>query len=242
MISALSSFAQISGNGLFIGSNNTNYGTGNIYCIGDRNFTTNGANDYVFGQNNNISNANNAMVIGMGLTNTGSGTVKIGITNANITFSNQTVTVAGTLALTGVTNGTDAASGIIGEYMHSGVGITTATLTNGNGGTPVVTLTLSAGDWDVEANISYQATSATVVPGSGSSANLSTNASYSTSETQTIFLPSPIATITTFAYSVALPRYRVSCTASTVVRARTTVLFSAGTVTAGGDITARRVR
>lgn len=276
MAAGLNSYADIA-NGFVVGEFDTNYSSGSLYSVGDRNFATNGIRIYNYGQNNSISNASDAFTFGFGLTNLNTGTGKIGTTNANITFSNNFISVNGSFNTGSITNTNNiqtanivVASGIkytlgslvSGNVLTSdasgnaswasptsaalGYGVVTTnagavTLTNGNGGTVVLATNLPAGDWDVEAVVSYSGSGVTMVPGTGNSANLSTNASYSTAELQTVFVLTPTITLGNDAFSVTLPSYRVSNSVPTIVMARTSLLFTAGTVTCSGKMTCRQV-
>lgn len=146
-----------------------------------------------------------------------------------------------TVSQVGVTNGSNAAAGIVGEYFETNSGLTFTNLTSSQAAT-IATLSLTAGDWDVTGNGIFQATSATTLSGSSATINISTNVTYTSAEAANAFILLPNITLTTFAFNGAVPRRRFNLTNTTTVFLRTSILFSAGTITAGGNMSARRVR
>jgi hypothetical protein len=124
-------------------------------------------------------------------------------------------------AKTGVTNGTDAPAGQIGEYLTataSGIGLTSNVAAN------IVSLDLTAGDWDVSGNCQFSASGSAVTfeagidgldtkinatfPGGGSTQGLST----------AVQRKNGTATVTV--WLVALASFSSSVTASGTIRAR----------------------
>lgn len=140
--------------------------------------------------------------------------------------------------IAGTTTNDNAAAGKIGEYVSSlvasgsAVSLTDATAAN------ITSISLTAGDWDVEGNINFIATTATVTSKIGgissTSATLPTDGSEVYSGVQ--------LTVATATDGVALPRKRISIASTTTVYLVGQASFSAGTVSAFGSITARRVR
>lgn len=140
--------------------------------------------------------------------------------------------------ITGSATNDSASAGSIGEYVSSliasgsAVSLTTATAAN------VTSISLTAGDWDVEGNINYSAASATVTGTQGgtssTSATLPTDGSEVFSGVQ--------VTLLSETDSVTLPRKRFSLSGTTTVYLVGKSTFSAGTVSAYGAVTARRVR
>ncbi|WBG90012.1 hypothetical protein N5580_13035 [Pantoea piersonii] len=131
----------------------------------------------------------------------------------------------------GVTDGSGAAAGDIGEYLSasaSSVALTTATAVN------VTSLTLTAGDWDIHGTVEYTA-----------SGNIITNiigGFTTTSATLPAFPnryrnPSAAAVDTT---AVAVPYQRLLITTSTVLYLVVQASFASGAVSASGVIRARR--
>lgn len=155
--------------------------------------------------------------------------------NRTITLPDATCTLAKT---TGVTDGSDAAAGEIGEYLNSNVPIGSAVSTPTGGATNITSITLSAGDWDVSlwCNTSY--TSATV--NGGLTMGLSpTSASFTNAHVFSLY-----ATTTTLTHRVAgsVGPIRYSVTSPTTLYFVSQPSFSAGSATAWGLLSARRVR
>jgi hypothetical protein len=141
-------------------------------------------------------------------------------------------------AFPGTATNDSAAAGFAGEFTSSLVAAAAGVALTNNTAANVTSLALSAGDWDVEGNINFAGTTATVTGGSGgintTSATLPTDGSEVYDGTVTTAL-SDNSTITT-------PRKRVSLATSGTVYLVASKSFSAGTVKAFGGITARRVR
>ena len=147
------------------------------------------------------------------------------------------------VALAGVTDGSNAASGMIGEFISSSiasgsaVSLTTATTAN------VTSISLTAGDWDVTGLVEFIATSATVAAnaplyaGIGSTGATLTDSQYSLMRA---------GAMTTTSYSpwncIDTPVVRLSITSTTTIYLQAQATFAAGTMTAYGTIRARRVR
>jgi len=144
---------------------------------------------------------------------------------------------------TGVTDGSSAASGMIGEYKYStiasgsAVSLTTATTAN------VTSISLTAGDWDVTGLVEFIGASATVAANAPIYAGIG---STSATLTDTQYCLMRAGAMTTTSYSpwnaIDTPIVRVSLTATTTVYLHAQATFTAGTMTAYGTIRARRVR
>jgi hypothetical protein len=161
--------------------------------------------------------------------------------NGFTVVGNATVTGilnVGGLVASGVTDTSNASSGKVGEVISAAVTSTTS-LSNGTAAnTTGLNLTLTAGDWDVEGNVNFTLTGATVTQ---KTAGLSTiSATLPTDGTQ-VFNGS-IQTLITGSDSVVLPRKRINVSASTTLYVVAKSSFSAGTVVTFGSVTARRVR
>jgi hypothetical protein len=147
-------------------------------------------------------------------------------------------TASGNLSATGTITNDDAASGYIGEYVSSliasgsAVSLTTATAAN------VTSISLTAGDWDVSGNINYIATSATITETIGGISSTSATVPTGGSEVYSGLQ----CTTTTLKSGVTLQSNRFSLSGTTTVYLVAKTTFSAGTVTAFGKISARRVR
>jgi len=131
-----------------------------------------------------------------------------------------------------------AAAGDVGEavssYIASGSAVSLSNATAAN----VTSVSLTAGDWDVEGNVNFIASAATVTASSGgisaTSATVPTNGSE--------VFSGVLLTVGTATYSATSPRVRISIASTTTIYLVGKASFSAGTVTAFGGITARRVR
>jgi hypothetical protein len=150
--------------------------------------------------------------------------------------------IIATPRIQGVVDGTTASQGYVGEAVQSfvavgsAVALTTATAAN------VTSISLTPGDWDVDGNVNFTATSATTAAGGVfSSAVSTTSATLSVDGTESNDLPGPLTT-TSFKMSVTVPRKRLSLTTTTTVYLVGLASFSAGTVGGYGAISARRVR
>ena len=170
-----------------------------------------------------------------GATTGNNGSMLIGGTNATaVTIGNAT----GKVVLFGTKAADSAASGQYGEIISSLVAIgspvslTSATAAN------ITSISLTAGDWDVEGNCNFKATTATVTATqcgiSSTSATLPVDGSEVYSGVQ--------VTVISENDSVTLPRKRISISATTTVYMVGQSTFSAGTVGGFGAMTARRVR
>jgi len=140
----------------------------------------------------------------LGIAGTGAGLITSVTSPLSVTGGNLTIDLSGYQSLAGVTDGSNAAAGVIGEYLeYSGSGPIAAST-----GTAYVALTLTPGDWDVWA-------AAVFVGGTASARafiSVSTNAAAFGPTGSTGMVP---ISGSTDAY-VATPLVRVSISASTV--------------------------
>lgn len=149
-----------------------------------------------------------------------------------LTANTDGVSFKGTIAVG------NATAGNVGEFVSSlvavgsPVALTTATAAN------VTSISLTAGDWDVDGNINFSASSATVTGTSGgitaTSATVPTDGSEVYSGVQ--------VTLLSETDSVTIPRKRINVNSTTTVYLVGKSTFSAGSVGAFGSINARRVR
>lgn len=141
--------------------------------------------------------------------------------------------------LTAITATSDNAPvGGLGEYTNklvavgSAVSLTTATAAN------ITAFALTAGDWDVEGNINFSGTTATVTQVQGGISSTSVTLPTDGSE---VFSDASI-TLFSGTDSVTLPRKRISISSTTTIYLVGKAIFSAGTVGGFGQMSARRVR
>jgi hypothetical protein len=125
----------------------------------------------------------------------------------------------------GVTDGSEAAAGKVGEYLTAvsgSVGLTSASVTN------IISLDLTAGDWDVQGNVTFAA-------GSGTHTFFGAGVSIIDTFTSSTF---PSAALN---QAITTATHRFNVTATTTVWVVAQAGFT-GTVTATGSVRARRMR
>lgn len=137
--------------------------------------------------------------------------------------------------LVGVTDGSNAAAGIVGEFIESV--ITNASPVNfTNSGTPqnLTSINLTAGDWDVCCIISYNPS--VQVTASVGGINTVSNTLPALERQSNFGATAPGRT------AAVIPRVRFSLSSSATLYAVGNVVFSTGTCTMYGFINARRIR
>jgi hypothetical protein len=161
-------------------------------------------------------------------------------------------TIGGTLGVTGVvtpsagiaglTAGAAASAGIVGQVISSAVAVgSPVSLTNA---TPanVTSISLMAGDWDVDGNVNYTASSASTAAGSLWVAGINTTSATIPTDGSEVQQLATALTTTTFKSGVSVTRKVINVSTTTTVYLVAEATFTAGTVGAYGTITARRVR
>jgi hypothetical protein len=128
----------------------------------------------------------------------------------------------------GVTDGSDAAAGQIGEYMSASG---SAAMTSGTAAT-VASLSLTAGDWEVSGQVTINYTGLT--GGNAFGANINGNSG-------TLIVVSVPNGASDWQLSAGAPQ-RFNVTAATTVSLMSIGYFSAGSVSATGTVQARRMR
>ena len=129
-------------------------------------------------------------------------------------------------------------AGSIGEFVGSTIGSGSAVSLSGGVAANVTSISLTAGDWDVQGSIIFSPSTATVTSEIGS---LSTTSATQLSDGTQVYSGVGFTLASTL-NSVTLPRKRIWISSTTTVYLVGTCTFSAGTVTAYGQMTARRVR
>ena len=164
---------------------------------------------------------------------TATGVKTVGIGN---TVSGSKVNIAGEI------DGVAAGAGYIGQPLSSlipsgsAVSLTTGTPAN------VTSIALTAGDWDVEGTVDYVASTASIaVSAVWESGINTTTAALPTDGTEVFYATPAVIATTSFKTSLVIPRKIINVSAGTTVYLVTEATFTAGTVTAYGSITARRV-
>ncbi len=151
---------------------------------------------------------------------------------------------------TGVTNGSDAASGIVGEQLIQTRVLSAATaLTTSNVEYNVLAtaLTLTAGDWEISGTACWGSSSATItVLRAGVSLTSATLPASDTIGVPTggeyrVHSPS-YAVVASITQTAAIPPFKVSISGSTTYYLVASAAFSAGSMTTWGTLRARRMR
>lgn len=145
-----------------------------------------------------------------------------------------------TPSITGVTSGTNATVGAVGEYVSATVAIGSAVALTSNTAANITSISLTAGDWDVEANVAFT---------NGAGATSTTQAGWVSSTSASnpgAGTPGMVETVQSIGagFNYALPTgvQRFNLAATTTIYMSAINIFSGGTVSGFGTIRARRVR
>lgn len=228
-------------NGVAIGNTATAAGTNGI-AIGTSVLTSPGGGCIAIGY---LANANGAssIAIGDGAYATGANDVYIGNSSAYHIYINGTtgaITTNGSLLsafIDGITDGSNATAGYIGEYISSTILNSSAVSLTNNTAKDITSIILTAGDWDVEGNINF----------CQSSVSMSSVIAWSSETSATMPDNSAINCVTSptsVAYNqlgVQIPKTRINVTTNTTIYLSGYATFS-GLLSACGNISARRVR
>ncbi len=229
--------ANLAGDNTFTGDNNTfvnDVGVqGELFVVG--NMTSNSAigapdayiNNLIARSSGTLSVAvSNRMLVDLAL-------------NAVANWNDRTLgTPTFPWLIAGDSSGGNALAGYVGEYVESkiasgsAISLTTATPAN------ITSISLTAGDWDVEGNVNYSLTAATVAQ--NVAAINSTSATVPTDGTQVY--SGATAAASSAPDSITLPRKRISISATTTVYLVANVTFLGTGIDGYGFISARRVR
>lgn len=144
-------------------------------------------------------------------------------------------------AIVGTTTNDSAAAGDVGEYVSSSVAIGSAISLSTGVAANVTSISLSAGDWDVSGAVHFVPTATTSISFEAAGVN-STSATFGAVGTyaQRVQAASVSGSTTGDAYTI--PRTRFSLTGTTTIYLVAQGNFSASTLKAAGQISARRVR
>jgi hypothetical protein len=140
--------------------------------------------------------------------------------------------------LGGVADGSSASAGRVGEYVSSAVPVGSAVGLASGAAANVTSISLTPGDWDVAGVVSFNIVSGSV---SSSTAGIATVSSTLPSDGTAVACALQSAAATTY-NSIPIARKQMSVASTTVVYLVGTCNFSAGNVSAFGQITARRMR
>ena len=139
----------------------------------------------------------------------------------------------------GVADGSNAATGAVGEEINMKVASSSAVSLTTNGITNLGSLSLTAGDWDQCATAHFICAGATItglhlgMPGNTNTIPIAPQ--------QSAYMNVPVTGFTG-TLSVVLPPFRNSLSTTSTERTNVRAVFSAGTVSAYGSSRARRVR
>jgi hypothetical protein len=143
--------------------------------------------------------------------------------------------------LRGLTAGTDAAAGVVGEYIFSTLTQAGAGITLTTGVIAAITsISLSPGDWDISANIGLKGTATSLTNFLGLISV--TSASFAAIDNGRIGGFGGTTNLNTFDVGFPLPTLRVNITSLTTYFMNIQTTFTGGTCTAYGTLRARRVR
>jgi hypothetical protein len=148
------------------------------------------------------------------------------------------------LNIVGTTTNNSAAAGTVGEYISASVAaaspssLTTATPIN------LASISLTAGDWDVDSNVSFVGNGAATISFLGSSISTTSAALDTTTPGRYCAAGYPNTILGSYSgiVSSVVPKIRISLGSTTTVYLVVEAVFGAGTVSAWGIISARRVR
>ncbi len=142
------------------------------------------------------------------------------------------------VAFPGVTDGSNAGAGYVGEYVMSAMAFGSAQALSTGTALNLFTLSLTAGDWDVEANVNFSFSAATSTDHS-----CGINTTSLTIPSDGTGISSGVQTTTaTVVDAITLPRKRISISATTNVYVVAKATFTVGSVSVYGGVSARRAR
>jgi hypothetical protein len=165
-----------------------------------------------------------------------------GLVTAGAVLSGYGTTAAGVLTVNrvrGVTNGSNAAAGDVGEYFSANVPLSPGGAISSGVVTNMISLSLTAGDWDVGGNVVWSPAAATIIANAQAAVS-TTSAALPDNSNRLIATTVPMTANDSLGAPV--PVLRVNVTVTTTVYLGVFVVYSAGTLTVCGNIWARRVR
>jgi hypothetical protein len=179
--------------------------------------------------------ANSITALTGAVTAFGPGSANSGFTAG--TTGTGAVVLAKSPAIHGTTTNDNAAAGVIGEYISADVVTPGSSQTSGAVG-DIASIALTAGDWDVEGVIVFQPAGGTLATAYEAWVN---NAS-ATPPAQEFRSVQQISFAAGAGQNLAAPRRRFSLAASGTIYLSCYLTFSISTMTAYGQVSARRVR
>lgn len=152
--------------------------------------------------------------------------------------SSLTLAASGAVSARGSATNDSAAAGFIGQVISALVAVGAPVSLTSTTAADITSISLTAGDWDVEGNVNFLGTAATITQLTASIG--STTATLATDGSEVY---SGLQTITASATdSVTMPTKRISVAGTTTIYLVGRAVFAAGTVGGFGSIVARRRR
>lgn len=148
-------------------------------------------------------------------------------------------TMTNTGGIVGISDGSSAAAGNVGELIDSSVSSATNTGANGVWAN-ITTISLTAGDWDVSGSVEFAINGSTITAVAAAISLFSGNTT--TDQASGKNSVNGLPPISTADCVNSIPRFRVSISATTTVYLKGVAIFSAGQPQFYGYISARRVR
>lgn len=146
-----------------------------------------------------------------------------------------------TVGIPGVTDGSNAAAGDVGEYIESRIELGSAISLSSSIAANVTFITLTAGDWDVWVNCFIAAAATTVITFAAASSSL-VSATLDAQTDRVGILALPNAGFTGLPAGQCVSKARFSLSGTTIIYMVALATFTTSTATAFGAITARRMR
>ena len=174
-------------------------------------------------------------------TTTSGGTATTALTinnNQQVTFANAIVP-NNTSGIVGVTDGSNANAGVVGEYISAQVTAPTTGLTS-TSTTNVTSISLTAGDWDVWGVVSYSYNTGTIA--TKTFAGISTTSSTLSSAAAGYSALIDATQTAGDGLTMVAPPLRINVSTTTTVYLIGYCTFTVSTAGIGGFIRARRVR
>lgn len=170
------------------------------------------------------------------VTTAGSNSASVVTVGGTQTLTNKTLT---TPVINGVTNGSSAAAGVVGELLTASSGLAALTASTDTNATSI---SLTAGDWDVRGSILYTPAATTSVTRMFGGIN-TTSATLPTTTPQTNRTDvATAANVMVQPYSVYVGPCRISVASTTTIYLVARATFTVSTMQISGYIEARRVR
>lgn len=169
---------------------------------------------------------------------TNSDTATSAATAGSASTASTATTATKALSMQGVTDGSAAAAGFVGEFVQALLDAASAVTLANNTVSNVLSISLTAGDWDVDGSLNFSSTVATVT--GGAAGITATSATLPTDGSEVC--DGVLSSLLTSASGVTMPRKRISIATTTTIYAVGRKTFAVGAVKAYGCMSARRIR